>query len=137
MYIDVADVKQVMRSLPSTSKISDADIEYYIDMAQAHIDSYLSDIYEVPFLVPPKIIKKITLDLTVYFLTEAVYTSFQPNTQEGNQIRYDRTMEVLSRIRNGDILLVGIEPKVSFDSIGFDSTFDGEVFFSIDPDKEW
>lgn len=137
MYIEVADIKAIMRTLPSSSKLSDEDIQQFIETAEAHVDSFLSDTYEVPFLNPPRIIKKITADLTVYFLTEALYTSFQPNSQEGNQTRYDRSMETLKSIRNGDIVLAGITPKLPFDQIGFASTFDGEIFFTIDPDKEW
>ena len=137
MYIDVADVKTVMRSLPTTTKLPDEDIQQFIETAESHIDSYLSEVYDVPFVNPPRIIKKVALDLTVYFLTEALYTSFQPNSQEGNQTRYDRSMEVLKSIRNGDVVLAGAYPKVPFDQIGFASTFDGEIFFTIDPDKEW
>lgn len=137
MYIEVADVKTVMRSLPTTTKLPDEDIQQFIETAESHIDSYLSEVYDVPFINPPRIIKKIALDLTVYFLTEALYTSFQPNSQEGNQTRYDRSMEVLKSIRNGDVVLAGIQPKVPFNQIGFASTFDGEIFFTIDPDKEW
>lgn len=137
MYIEVADVKTVMRSLPTTTKLPDEDIQQFIETAESHIDSYLSEVYDVPFINPPRIIKKVALDLTVYFLTEALYTSFQPNSLEGNQTRYDRSMEVLKSIRNGDVVLAGIPPKVPFDQIGFASTFDGEIFFTIDPDKEW
>lgn len=137
MYIEVADVKTVMRSLPTTTKLPDEDIQQFIETAESHIDSYLSEVYDVPFINPPRIIKKVALDLTVYFLTEALYTSFQPNSQEGNQTRYDRSMEVLKSIRNGDVVLAGISPKVPFNQIGFASTFDGEIFFTIDPDKEW
>lgn len=137
MYIQVADVKQVMRSLPSALKLPDTDIEFFIEQAQNHVDSYLSEIYNTPFIVIPNTIKKVTLDLAVYFLTESLYTSFQPNQMDGNQARYDRSMEILRGIRNGDIKLIGVEPAKSFDSIGYASTFEGGLFFSIDPDKEW
>lgn len=137
MYIAVADVKQVMRNLPSASKLADTDIEFFIESAQSQVDSFLAEVYSVPFLVVPPIIKKVTLDLAVYHLTESLYTSYQPNQQDGNQVRYDRSMEVLKQVRNGDIKFIGVEPIKPFDSIGFASTFEGELFFTIDTDKEW
>lgn len=137
MYIEVADIKQVMRTLPSSDKLSDQDIAFFIETAQAHVDSFLSEVYTTPFLVPPPIIKKITLDLAVYYLTDSLYTSFQPNAQEGNQVRLQRSTELLRDIRNGDIKLVGVEPIKPFDAIGYGSTFEGDLFFTIDTDKEW
>ena len=137
MYTDVSEVKKVMRSLPQSSKLSDTDIQFFIEQAESQVDAFLREIYHTPFIVVPSAIKKVSLDLAVYYLTESLYTSFQPNQMDGNQVRYDRSMEILKMIRNGDILLEGAEPLRPFTDIGYDSTFDGELFFKIDSKEGW
>ncbi len=134
-YVTASQVRSQMRSLPTT--YSNTDIELNIEQAETIINGYLNDSYDVPFNPVPQVIETIALNLTIYLITEALYTSYQPNQDQYNVKRYERVMEMLKLISEGSIVLEGYPITEKKSGTGFDTTFEGEIFFTIDPDKEW
>lgn len=134
-YVTATQVRSQMKALPQT--FTNLEIESYIEQADTIINGYLYDSYDVPFSPVPSVIETISLNLTIYLITEALYTSYQPNQDQYNAKRYERVMEMLKMISEGSIVLEGYPITEKKSGTGFDSTFEGEIFFTIDPDKEW
>lgn len=132
-YILPSDVRQVMRKLPVGS-FPDSDILYYIEKASAYLDGLLGGVFVVPFdkATLPPIIKHIVIDLTVFFIEEALYSSQKPNLDEYKKDRYERIMKMIGDIIDGTIN-IGI-PPINSQTAGFDSTnLDNPIFTLDDP----
>lgn len=137
-YVVPSDIRLAMRKLPSS--ISDSEIETYIAKAEAYLNGILGAYFVVPFEVQPltpPLIKALTGDLTVFFLSEDLYTSQQPNMDEYQEKRWDRIMNMIEAIKTGE-LDIGVPQKPSTDttSAGFASTNDSIPTFSLD-DPFW
>jgi phage gp36-like protein len=134
-YATVADIRARMKGLPAS--FADGDILSHIEQADTIINGYLYDSYDVPFSPVPEVIETISINLAIYLLHESLYSSFQPNQDQFNVKRYERVMEMLKMISEGSIVLEGYPITEKKSGTGFDSTFEGDIFFTIDPDEEW
>lgn len=134
-YVTATQVRSQMKALPQS--FTNPEIDSYIEQADTIINGYLYDSYDVPFNPVPSVIETISLNLTIYLITEALYTSYQPNQDQYNAKRYERVMEMLKMISEGSIVLEGYPITEKKSGTGFDSTFEGDIFFTIDPEKEW
>lgn len=130
MYCTATDLRKVMRKLPTS--ITDLDINFHIEKADSLIDAMLGEVYNVPLLPIPSLIKNISIDLAVFFLAEDLYSSQQPNMDAYHEKRYDRAMEMLNKIVLGDLVIVGNTPK---GDTGYASTNTQQIFTYEDP--EW
>lgn len=128
-YTSPADIRQVMRKLPSS--ISDADIQFHIDKAEAYLNALVGEVYATPFVEPtPPLIKHVTTDLAVFFLSEDLYSSQQPNMDEYQEKRFKRVMKMIDDIILGT-LLIGV-PRLDVRVTSFETTNDGEPIFTLD-----
>jgi phage gp36-like protein len=130
-YTSPSNVKEIMRKLPSS--ITDEDITYHIEKADALIDGKLGGVYQTPFSPVPRLIQDISTDLAIFFMAESLFSSNQPNLDEYQQTRYDRAMELLNSILDGDIGLGSDHPRKA--DAGFATTNDQQIFNYEDP--EW
>lgn len=131
MYSSPERVKMIMRNLPA-EKVTDEDIEFFIARATTIIDSYLKEVYPVPFDPIPPIIMVISTDLAVFFLAESLYSSQRPNLDEYYLNRYQRAMELLQKIVNGDMAIIGVDPLPGV-SVGYATTNTQQVFNYEEP----
>lgn len=129
-YALPSDVRQVMRKLPTS--VTDEDILFHAEKATAYINGLLGGVFVVPFLLVPPLIKHVTIDLTVFFLAEDLYSSQKPNMDEYQQKRYDRVMKMLGEIIDGS-LDIGVVP---LRTSGFDSTNTALPIFTME-DPFW
>jgi phage gp36-like protein len=127
-YTSPSNIREIMRKLPSS--ITDQDLEYHITKADAVIDSKLGGVFAVPFTSTPALIQHISTDLAIFFLAESLYSSNQPNLDEYQKTRYDRSIEMLNQIAIGD-LYIGVNP-LSGQEAGFASTNDEEPIFTLE-----
>lgn len=130
-YTSPSNVKEIVRKLPSS--ITDEDINYHIEKADALIDGKLGGVYQTPFNPVPRLIQGISTDLAIFFLAESLFSSNMPNLDEYQQTRYDRAMELLNQILEGDITLGKDHPRNA--EAGFATTNDQQVFNYEEP--EW
>lgn len=130
-YTSPSDIRYVMRKLPSS--ITDGDIEHFISKADALIDGKLGEVYKTPFSPVPKIIKDISTDLAIFFMAESLYSSNVPNLDEYQKTRYERAMELLNQILEGNISLGKEHPRLM--EAGYATTNDQQIFTYEDP--EW
>jgi phage gp36-like protein len=130
-YTSPSNIREIMRKLPSS--IIDDDLNYHIEKADALIDGKLGGVYSTPFEPVPRLIQDISTDLAIFFMAESLYSSNMPNMDEYQQTRYDRAMELLNGILEGDISL-GRDHKRNSDA-GFATTNDQQIFTYEDP--EW
>lgn len=135
-YATPADIRDYMKQLPQ--RVTDADLQVFVDQAEAYIDGALGSVYVVPFVDPaPKMIKAIAKDLAIFFTYEALYSSNAPNLDEYQKMRYERAMSLLGKLTDGKISLPGIPPIDAGTSSGLASTTDDmENIFSYE-DPEW
>lgn len=128
-YTSPTDVRQVMRKLPSS--ITDTDIQFHIDKAEAYLNALVGEVYATPFGDPtPPLIKHVTTDLAVFFLAEDLYSSQQPNMDEYQEKRFKRVMKMIDDIILGT-LLIGV-PRLDVRVSSFETTNDGEPIFTLD-----
>ncbi|AYP68719.1 hypothetical protein BpsS36_00013 [Bacillus phage vB_BpsS-36] len=132
-YTSPTEVKNIMRKLPSS--IQDDSIEFHCEKASSLIDSLLGEVYVTPFEPVPAIIKHMSTDLAVFFLAEDLYSSSSPNMDEYHQKRYDRVMEQVEKIVEGN-MSIGVEPKVKSGFASTRSDWDDENVFTV-TEPEW
>jgi phage gp36-like protein len=135
-YTTPDNIREIMRKLPSS--ITDQDLQFHIDKAEAYINSYLGGVFKVPFDPTPKLIQNIATDMSIFFLAETFYSSNQPNLDEYQETRYDRSIKMLEQIVSGDlVLIVGNEVIKPTDqgSSGYATTNDQQIFTYEEP--EW
>jgi phage gp36-like protein len=130
LYSTVEDIKRAMKKL--SVRVTDEEIQSYIEKADSLIDAMLGEVYNVPLFPVPVLIKYISVDLAVFFLSEDLYTSQQPNMDAYQEKRYTRAMEMLNQIVLGDLIVVGNTPK---NETGYATTNDEQIFTYEDP--EW
>jgi phage gp36-like protein len=123
-YTTVENVRKVMRKLPSS--ITDEDILYHMEQAEALIDAKLRGTFQLPLIPVPPLLEKITVDITIFFLAESLYSSNMPNLDEYQEKRYERAMEWLEG------LIVAENERLGSD---YATTNDEQIFTYEDP--EW
>ena len=132
-YTTPTKVRVIMRKLPTS--VTDSDIDTFIDRAGNYIDALLGEVFVVPFSTTPALIGDIATDLTVFFLAESLYSSQSPNMDEYQYKRYDRAVEFLTKIANGDLSIGATRKAVEQASSGFATTNDEQTFTLEEP--EW
>jgi phage gp36-like protein len=127
-------IKDIMRKLPSS--ITDEDIQLAINKAEAYVNGSLGGVFRVPFNPVPQLIEDVTTDLSIFFLSESLYSSSQPNLDEYQVNRLKRAKEMLEEIAKGDLVLIVngqiVKPKDSGAS-GYATTNDQQIFNYEDP----
>jgi len=76
-------------------------IEDAVDSAESVVDSYCCGIYTLPFDPVPKIIKLITVDITIYEL----FSRGQQEVPEIRKNRYNNSIKLLEKFLKGEISL--------------------------------
>jgi phage gp36-like protein len=134
-YTSPEKIKGIMRKLPNS--VTDQDIQQHIDKADALIDSYLGEVYSTPFNPVPKLIENISTDLSIFFLAESLFSSNQPNLDEYQGKRYERSIKLLEMIIAGELSLGRNNPPLSGRGSNMASTHeDIDPIFSYD-EPEW
>lgn len=130
-YTSPSNIREIERKLPSS--ITDDDLNYHIEKADALIDGKLGGVYQTPFSPVPRLIQDISTDLAIFFMAESLYSSNMPNMDEYQEKRYQRAMGLLNDILEGDITLGSDYPRKA--ESGFATTNDQQIFTYEDP--EW
>jgi phage gp36-like protein len=137
LYTSPEQVKKIMRKLPSS--VTDEDIQFHIDKAEAYVNGKLGGVFITPFNPIPRLIESITTDLAIFFLAESLYSSNQPNLDQYQEERYERAMRTLNEIATGELILTTVDGIVvkprDLDAGGYATTNDQQVFSYEDP--EW
>lgn len=128
-YTSPSNIREIMRKLPSS--VTDQDLTYHIEKADALIDGKLGGVYSTPFNPVPRLIQDISTDLAIFFMAESLFSSNQPNLDEYQQTRYDRAMSLLNQIIEGDISLGDKYPRKA--ETGFATTNDQQIFNYEEP----
>ena len=109
MYSTLADIKKLLpeNSLiqltddTNTGAVDEAKVTEAGKQADAEIDSDCGNRYSVPFAIVPEIIKKISVDFTIYNL----YSRRVEEIPQTRTDRYRNGKKQLEAIRKGDISL--------------------------------
>lgn len=135
-YTTPKDIRKIIRKLPTS--ITDEDIQTHIDTTEAYVNGSLGVVFQVPFEPVPELVKNIATDMSIFFMTESLYSSNMPNLDEYQETRFERAKEMLNSIAIGDIVLIvdgqEVKPKGSA-SAGYATTNDQQIFSYEDP--EW
>lgn len=136
-YILPNDLRSAMRKLPSS--ITDLELEKYIEKATAYLNGMLGKVYVTPFgeaNLPP-LIRHLVMDLAVFFLSEDLYTSQQPNMDDYQEKRWERVSKMIEDILSGELVLdAPLLPPSQQTSAGFASTNEVPNIFTIE-DPFW
>lgn len=124
-YCDIDDVKKslpVNRLIELTNDVGEsyngditndmaAIVTNCIANADAIIDDYCRNKYDIPFATVPTTIKKLSVDISIYFL----YSRIKPLSPDDMQrIVYEDSLTYLRRISSGDVVL-DVTPEVETD----------------------
>lgn len=135
-YTTASEIRKVMRKLPTS--ITDQELEDYAVKATVYINGTLGKSFFVPFEEPlPQLLKYLATDLAVYFLTEDLYTSQQPNLDEFNVKRWERIEKTFEMILSGEYDIgVPMKPDTSTNQAGFATTNETPNIFTLE-DPFW
>jgi len=110
-----ADVIEQLTDDDVSGSINATNLNAAIADADAEIDSYLRGNYDVPLDSPVDgLIKRLSVDLTVYFLYQRRLDLDMPESVEN---RYNRALEILIEIQEGERSIAidsGISSSQSF-----------------------
>lgn len=112
---------------------------YHATRAEGVVNSYLTQLYSLPFASVPQIIKTIAEDLTCYFAIRAAQT---PDGQSKNPFyeSYKTGIETLEKVRDGVVKLTDDSGNVIAVKATnrFLSSTDGYTpIFNLDDPKNW
>lgn len=136
-YVTVDAIRMEMKLLPD--RVTDEMINTYIKRAGAIIDAYVGQRYVLPIRPPyttPDMLEAIALDITVFLLYQALYTSNAPNMDEYQERRYDIALKRLDDIRNGKLNIPLLPLESQKDAYYGSTTMHMDNIFSYE-DPEW
>ncbi len=110
----------------ATGSINQGRVDEAIEQADAEIDSYCAGRYAVPFGTVPDIVKKLSVDISIYNL----YSRLVRDMPEVRAERYRSAIKQLEAISKGKISL-GVDPAPTASTDGRSETnkpTDGNVF---------
>jgi phage gp36-like protein len=90
--------------------IDDAKLNLHLTDASAFVDSKLSNKYAIPITPVPDELKRLVLDISIYFIYSTKYTD---DELESLTYRYKQALQMLDNIATGYQNLVGVELKES------------------------
>lgn len=94
----------------NTTDVSTNDIaSLWIAGAEALINAFIASKWVVPVTMPEPLITRLCNDITVYDILK----DKQPRIPDFLQSRYDRALDILKMIRDGDMVLTGSNVVVS------------------------
>jgi phage gp36-like protein len=134
-YSTAANVKVVLLNVASYT-FDDTAIAAFIAKADALIDSYLANVYTVPFATTPTLINSLSVDLTCYYLLRTTYTNDRVEEKDSWVIEwYTKAIETLKKLANGELSLgssyIKATDLITSSDENYTSTFD------IDDVEEW
>lgn len=133
-YTSPAEIRAIERRLPQA--MTDADLEVYIERAEAYIDAKLGEVYRTPFLAVPKLIRHIATDLAIYFMYESLYSSQKPNLDETIGQRLERINSMLDDIMVGNLSLLPEASPFSGKGVRYGTSSDVPPIFDYEQ-PEW
>jgi phage gp36-like protein len=134
-YSTAANIKVVLLNV-ATYTFDDTAIGSFIAKADALIDSYLANVYTVPFTTTPAIINSLSVDIACYYLLRTTYTNDRVEEKNSWVIEwYNKALEILKKLANKEMSLgtayVPTSSIVSSTDENYTSTFD------IDNVEDW
>ena len=146
-YSTYTSILTILPGLPQTSTANGWTettivVAKHITRADSIIDGMISQRYDTPVSNAP-LLNTLSEDITAYFTYRSFYTQDNMNRSEYfDDLRSD-AMEVLEKIRKGDINLVDtagsaiLEPSTSTQSIVDSNNKDYQPFFDVDSEYDW
>lgn len=86
-----------------TGSVNTARVSAAITAAESEINGYCEARYTVPFTTVPTIIKKMTVDITLYNLFARKGASMEGTRGESVQKRYDNAIRFLTSVSKGTV----------------------------------
>lgn len=127
-YSEVEDVRQVLTGRAEDQNetpalLSNDQIEYAINSADAQIDAGLRKRYKLPFAedAVPRLVHMLSVDIAAY-LTSLIFLNSAPMENDDPAARrYDRARRLLDDLRFGRVDLDAIE-RIDMNGDGFESS---------------
>lgn len=101
------DVRPLVLQVTDAIK-SDAQVEYFISLADDYINARLAHLYTVPFATTPPVIKQISSHLAAYFTIRSIYAEHRENPNDSWAFQFKEwALQLLKEIEEGLIILIG------------------------------
>jgi len=105
-YCVVGDLTMTVPAIGSVSTITSATLAFFIQGAQALIDSKLAKLYQVPFSDAPPVVQTLAIDISLYeILTKRIFTQEKINDSVWPD-RFKSAIDLLNEIASGKVALV-------------------------------
>lgn len=116
-YSSSGDVREILGT-PSEAEVSATKIDLGRRKASRLIDTYLEKPYpgQIPFTASgdvPSIVNEIASDLSVYFIKRDLHPGPNPLSDTIKEEYYDKNIEVLQQIRDGELEIPELAGKQS------------------------
>lgn len=136
-YCTVAECRISLGNISDTV-ILDAVIQDAIEEASSLVDGYVGSRYKVPLTTVPKMIRRITRDISVYHVfNDHVASGASVQDDEKVENRYNKALALLKEVKKGDLQLPGIDTVADSNNPLWSSTQNYQPTFDMDHETKW
>jgi len=104
-YTSAIDIRKLYKKI-DTAGLTDNDIDFYIAMAEAEINGYISTKYTIPISPAPALLRDISSELSLIKILDRFFTAETSSKNEWRDIRKKDVMSIIEKISKGDMLLI-------------------------------
>lgn len=134
------DVRPLVLKITDAVK-SDAEVAYFISLADDYINGRLSSLYTVPFSSTPPVVKQISSHLAAHLTIRAIYAENKQDPKDTwMNVFKVWAMDLLKEIEEGKILLVDSSgSRITRSSVSgiYTSNGDRGSIFDVDDETNW
>lgn len=105
-YTDADNVRKLYPHINDLSSITDTQIDFYVDQAEAELNGYLAARYALPFSAVPPLVETLATEYAWVKLMDRMYSGEAPTKYDWKEVRRRELKELLNKLASGEIILV-------------------------------
>ena len=137
VYTSATKVRQLSPTLNDLPRLTDDQISFYVNIAEAEINVMIANRYTLPFSSTPALLEAVATEYASIKLMDRFFTSDAPKANEWKTERKKDLKELLKGIADGSISLVnssyGMESQNISSLIEHNNDSYNPIFNLLDP----
>lgn len=105
-YTSAIKVRQLYPQLNDIATLTDAQLDFYVDQAEAELNGRLAIRYTLPFSVAPAMVEALATEYALIKVMDRFFTAEAPVKGDWKEVRRRELKELLENISEGAICLV-------------------------------
>ena len=105
-YTTATKVRQLYPALNDLSSLTDTQVEFFIDQAEAEVNGRLATRYALPFSTVPPLVETISTEYALLKLMDRFFSAEAPTKNDWKEVRRKELKELLAALADGSMVLV-------------------------------